>query len=145
MVGTTFSATDPVVVAKVDADAHRELATRFGVSAYPTLKWFPAGSATPEDYSGGRTAPDLVTYINGMTGLARRVKKEPTAVAELDDTNFDAVVMNPDADVLVEFFAPVRDVACPLAGRARRAGPGPKRRALSSARRCYHDAPPRAA
>lgn len=28
-----------VIVAKVDADKHRELGTRFGVQGFPTLKW----------------------------------------------------------------------------------------------------------
>jgi hypothetical protein len=29
-------------LAQVDADKHRSLGTRFGVSGFPTLKWFPA-------------------------------------------------------------------------------------------------------
>lgn len=33
-----------VVVAKVNADDHRELGERFGVSGFPTLKWIPAGA-----------------------------------------------------------------------------------------------------
>lgn len=106
VVGTTFQANDGVVVAKVDADAHRDLGSRFGVSGFPTIKWFPASSKSPEDYSGGRTASDIVSFINGKTGLTRRVKKEPTAVTELTDANFDAIAMDPEADVLVEFFAP---------------------------------------
>ena len=32
-----------VVVGKVDADKHRDLAQRFGVSGFPTLKFFAAG------------------------------------------------------------------------------------------------------
>lgn len=32
-----------VLVAKVDADAHRELATRFGVGGYPTINYFGRG------------------------------------------------------------------------------------------------------
>ena len=35
-----------VVIAKIDADnaAHKELASKYGVSGFPTLKWFPKGS-----------------------------------------------------------------------------------------------------
>lgn len=43
---------DEVVIAKVDADKHRDLGSRFGVQGYPTLKWFPKGSVNPEDYNG---------------------------------------------------------------------------------------------
>ncbi|KAK9821933.1 hypothetical protein WJX81_004459 [Elliptochloris bilobata] len=54
-----------VVIAKVDADAHRELGERFGVTGFPTLKWFSRGKPTgaPIDYSGGRTADAFMTFI----------------------------------------------------------------------------------
>jgi len=49
----------PVKIASVDADAHRELSSRFSVSGYPTLMFFPSGSKTSESYSGGRTSGDI--------------------------------------------------------------------------------------
>lgn len=95
-----------MLVAKVDADAERDLAGRFSVSGFPTLKWFPKGSLTPEDYSGGRTAADIVKFINGKSGLNKKVKEAPTAVTVLTPANFDAIAMDPSKDVLVEFYAP---------------------------------------
>lgn len=49
-----------VVLAKVDATEQTELAERFGVEGYPTLKWFVNGTAS--DYGGGRDecAPDAL-------------------------------------------------------------------------------------
>lgn len=39
-----------VLIAKVDADAHRSLGERFGVRGFPTIKWFPRGkAAAPEE------------------------------------------------------------------------------------------------
>lgn len=101
----TFSPRDGVVIAKVDADAHSSLAGKFGVTGFPTIKWFPAGSTTPSDYSGGRTADDLVAHVNKEIGTHKKVKKAPSAVHDLDDTNFDATV-DSSKHTLVEFFAP---------------------------------------
>lgn len=33
---------------QVDADKHRELGTRFGVSGFPTIKWFTRGEKVSE-------------------------------------------------------------------------------------------------
>jgi len=98
-------AKSPVKIASVDADKHRELGSRFGVSGFPTIKYFPAGSTTPEDYSGGRTAGDMVDFINKKAGTNARVKQAASAVVQLDASNFDQIV-GKDKDVLVEFYAP---------------------------------------
>jgi len=105
-VGETYRRSDGVLIAKVDADAEKDLASRFGVRGFPTLKWFPAGSTDPEDYSGGRDAADFVEYINKRTGLSRRLKAVPSAVTVLTPKNFDAVALDPSKNALVEFYAP---------------------------------------
>ena len=48
-VGKAFDGSTDVVIAKVDADAHKSLGGRFGVRGFPTLKFFPKGSTTPEE------------------------------------------------------------------------------------------------
>jgi len=106
VVGEAFDRESSVVVAKVDADAHKELGSRFGVQGFPTLKWFPKGSTTPEDYQGGRSADDIVTFINNKAGTKARVKKAPSYVVDLDEANFDKIVLDSSKDVLVEFYAP---------------------------------------
>ena len=66
----TCTRSDGVLIAKVDADAEKELAGRFEVRGFPTLKWFPAGTTEPEEYSGGREAADFVEFINSKTGAS---------------------------------------------------------------------------
>lgn len=44
-------------------------------------------------------------WVNGKTGLNRKVKKTPSAVVDLTPANFDAVV-NGDKAVFLEFYAP---------------------------------------
>ena len=46
--GSAFAKAD-VIIAKVDADAEKTLGSRFGVSGYPTLKYFPKGSTSAEE------------------------------------------------------------------------------------------------
>jgi len=107
IVGESFANEKSVVIAKVDADAHRELGSRFDVHGFPTLKWFPKGAPTaPEAYEGGRTADDIVNFVNNKAGTRGRVKKAPTAVVDLTDATFDSIVLDETKDVLVEFYAP---------------------------------------
>ncbi len=96
----------PIVVAQVDADAHRELGTKFGVSGFPTIKYFPANTLEPEDYTGARGVEDFMTFINGKIGTNKKVAKTPSAVIDLDDSNFDAIVGDAKKHKLVEFYAP---------------------------------------
>jgi len=51
---------------KVDATVHADLAKRFGVRGYPTLKFFKNGQ--PQDYTGGRTADTITSWIAKRTG-----------------------------------------------------------------------------
>lgn len=104
--GESFSHVKDVIIAKVDADSEREIGGRFGISGFPTLKFFPKGSKEPEEYSGGRTIDDFVTFLNGKTGANGRVKTAPTDVVVLNDDNFDSIVLDSSKDVLVEFYAP---------------------------------------
>merc|ERR1719189_346694 len=66
-VAAAYSAVDEVAIVAVDADKYKDLAQKYGVSGYPTLKFFPKGSSEPEDYTSGRTADDVVQFINQKT------------------------------------------------------------------------------
>ena len=64
-----------VLIAKVDAEAENSKATAKdqGVSSYPTIKFFPKGSKTPEDFNAGRTEADILKYVNEKAGTHRTV------------------------------------------------------------------------
>jgi protein disulfide-isomerase A6 len=95
-----------VVIAEVDCDQHRDIGSRYGVSGFPTLKYFPKGSTTPLDYSSGRSAEDILKYVNEKAGLSARLQVAPSDVVVLTEDNFDEIVMDVSKDVLVEFYAP---------------------------------------
>lgn len=63
------------MVAKVDAEGESSKATAKaqGVTSYPTIKYFPAGSKEAEPYSGGRSEADFVSFLNDKAGTHRSV------------------------------------------------------------------------
>ncbi|MCJ1298694.1 hypothetical protein MMC08_001484 [Hypocenomyce scalaris] len=70
-----FAVEPNVVVAKVDAEAENSKSTAEaqGVKSYPTIKYFPKGSTTPQAYEGGRSEADLVAFLNENAGTHRAV------------------------------------------------------------------------
>jgi len=57
-----------IMLAKVDATVEPELAKTFGVRGYPTMKWFKKNPENAMEYGGGRTHPDIVSWIKKKTG-----------------------------------------------------------------------------
>jgi len=70
---TAFKNEPNVVIASVDADKHKDLGTRYGVSGFPTLKYFPKGNKEGKPYSGARELVDLVKYVNDEAKTKRTV------------------------------------------------------------------------
>jgi len=64
----------------VDATQFPDLAQRYGVRGYPTIKYFPAGAKLDaEEYDGGRSAGDIVQFVeNKLEQFA-----EPPEIREL--------------------------------------------------------------
>jgi len=81
-------------IAKVDATVADELAQRFKIQGFPTLKFFKGGN--PTEYGGGRTADAIISWVSKRSGPAF----ESLATAA------DAEAFKSSADVtVVGFFA----------------------------------------
>lgn len=99
-------AKDKVQIAKVDADAHRDLGKRFGVQGFPTLKWFDGKSNKPQDYKSGRDLDSLTDFIAEKTGVKPKKKQEmPSDIVMLNEGSFNEVVGG-DKHVLIAYTAP---------------------------------------
>jgi len=80
---TDFAHEPSVVIAKVDAEAadSKQTAKDQGVTGYPTIKFFPAGSTEPISYDGARSEDAFIDYVNAKAGTYRAVGGGLTAVA----------------------------------------------------------------
>jgi protein disulfide-isomerase A6 len=118
-------------VGAVDATVDPDLAGRFKVSGYPTIYIFGADKKKPEDYTGGRTASDIVDAVSkaardlarlrltgkkggsGSSSSSKGGKKDEkkkaggaSDVVELTVENFEREVLESKEAWMVEFFAP---------------------------------------
>jgi len=101
-----FESTNKVQIAKVDADAEKDLGKRFGVQGFPTLKWFDGKSKEPIDYNGGRDLDSLSAFVTEKSGVRpKRKLAPPSNVVLLNDQTFEETV-GKDKNVLVAFTAP---------------------------------------
>jgi protein disulfide-isomerase A6 len=79
------------VIAKVDADSPngKASAQKYGVSGFPTLKFFPKGSTDPVDYTSGRNEAAFVEFLNKNAGTFRLpgggLNSEAGVIAEFDE------------------------------------------------------------
>ncbi|PON89503.1 DnaJ-like [Trema orientale] len=104
--GASFKKAKSVLIGKVDCDEHKSVCSKYGVSGYPTIQWFPKGSLEPKKYEGARNAEALAEFVNKEGGTNVKIAAVPSNVVVLTSDNFDEIVLNNEKDVLVEFYAP---------------------------------------
>jgi len=82
------------------------LGTKYGVTGFPTLKWFSADGEA-EAYEGARDLDGLAGFITAKTGVKSNIKPPPPPeTLILDSHTFDDVVLDKSKNVLVSFTAP---------------------------------------
>lgn len=104
--GASFKKAKSVLIGKVDCDEHKSLCSKYGVSGYPTIQWFPKGSLEPKKYEGARNAEALTEFVNSEGGTNIKIASIPSSVVVLTADNFNEIVLDEKKDVLVEFYAP---------------------------------------
>ncbi|KAM9308252.1 protein disulfide-isomerase A4 [Gastrophryne carolinensis] len=91
----------PIPVAKIDATKATNIAGRYDIGGYPTLKILKKGE--PVDYDGPRTEKAIVKKLKEVSDP--KWTKPPEATIVLTEANFHEVVDAANI-ILVEFYAP---------------------------------------
>lgn len=82
---------DPaIVLAKVDANAeeNKQLAEKYEVQGFPTIKILRNGGEKIQDYNGPREADGIVTYLKKQVGPAsNEIKTSEDVASFIDDKN----------------------------------------------------------
>ncbi|CAN8072892.1 unnamed protein product [Agarophyton chilense] len=106
--GSTFKRSKDVVIAQINADAHKELGDRFKVQGFPTLKWIQKGSTfeSAEDIKVARTASALLDFVIEKTGVQKSLKDVENNIVEFNPSSFDIATKSPAHHTFVIFVEP---------------------------------------
>jgi protein disulfide-isomerase A1 len=87
-----------VALGDVDATVHNDLAEKYGVEGFPTLKFFKKNADKALEYGGGRSASEIVSWIKKKTGPSAASVNSADDLAKLKKDN-DVVVVGHFAGV----------------------------------------------
>ncbi|EGT32831.1 hypothetical protein CAEBREN_01230 [Caenorhabditis brenneri] len=84
-----------IVWASVDADKNNDVATKYHVNKYPTLKLFRNGEVTKKEYRSSRSVEALTAYIN---------KQMEMTVQKFTEKNALQAAHNPEKNSFIGYF-----------------------------------------
>lgn len=92
-----FKEANPAIpIAKVDATVENELASKFGVKGFPTLKFFVNGN--PVDYNAGREEEAMYDWILKKTGPPATEITDASKLEELIKSDMSVLYILPKED-----------------------------------------------
>jgi len=98
------------VLAKLDATAAEALAQEFGIRGFPTLKFFKNGRFQ-QDYTGGRTQSDIVSFMEKKAGAPYTVVSSNEQVENILAGTKYGVIVGYFEDTTSEAFLEFQSVA----------------------------------
>ncbi|KAG4301763.1 hypothetical protein PCANB_001994 [Pneumocystis canis] len=95
-----------VIIARINADEYRDIAEKYNIRGFPTLIWFDSNSDIANPYNDNRDIDSLSQFIQNRFEASLEGKSKKPSAIELTPDNFYKIVMDPEKDVLVKFYAP---------------------------------------
>jgi len=97
-----------VKLAKIDCTVEKDLASKYDIKGFPTLKFFSKAAGEPVAYESGRTAPDIVNWLRKKTGPASvDLKSVEQAETLIGNSELVAVFFGPTGTEEYENFLKV--------------------------------------
>jgi protein disulfide-isomerase A6 len=102
--GTKFESSSSVLIGDVDCTVETDIASEYGVSGYPTIKFFtPETDAKGDKYEGGRDADSLVKFVEDK--LERKCDVASPEGCSEKEAKFIAKMQAKDADAIAKEVA----------------------------------------
>jgi len=99
--GTAFEGSSSVLIGDVDCTVETDLASKYGVSGYPTIKYFtPETDELGDSYSGGRDLDSLKKFVEDTLEQKCDVK-DPSSCSEKEQ-KFITKMSDKDAAALTK-------------------------------------------
>ena len=91
-----MSEENSVPIVKLDATVDKEVASKYGVTGFPSLKLFKNGQ--PVDYKGGRTEKDIYAWINKKSGDSTKQLNTVEEITEFSNQNVAVLLILPEGE-----------------------------------------------
>lgn len=99
--GTAYEGSGSVLIGDVDCTVETELASEYGVSGYPTIKYFtPETDPKGDSYNGGRSFDDLKKFTEEK--LERKCEVASPDTCSEKEQKFITKMSSKDADALTK-------------------------------------------
>jgi protein disulfide-isomerase A6 len=96
--GDEFAASSSVLIGDVDCTASgEELCKQFGISGYPTIKYFMGDSNSGEDYRGGRDFDSLKGFVEETLEVKCQVD-DPNECTDKEKAYIEKMKAKPSED-----------------------------------------------
>lgn len=105
LAGAFAHAKGQVQIVKIDGDEHRKISKKYGVTGFPSIKFFNKDGSV-EEVEVGRDFKSLSQYITDKTGIRTKIPNtKASAVESITDENFDEIVNDVKKVAIVAFTA----------------------------------------